>query len=142
MSLLSDAERDQVRASLAAMSAPVRLVFFTQSLGCESCGPTRRILDEIVPLNEHLSIEEYNLVLDGEKAAEYAIDRVPAIAVVSGGEDTGIRFFGAPSGYEFVSLIEAIVLASSKDSHLTEASRSLIASVTGPVHLQVFVTPT
>jgi hypothetical protein len=54
-----------------------------------------------------------------------------------------MRFFGAPAGYEFMSLIEAVILAGTEDSGLDAASRALIAShVTEPVNIQVFVTPT
>jgi hypothetical protein len=54
-----------------------------------------------------------------------------------------MRFLGAPAGYEFMSLIEAVILAGTSDSRLTPDSRELIsAHVTGPVDIQVFVTPT
>ena len=140
---LSDTDREAVREALAEVVNPVRLVFFTQSLGCETCLPTRQILDQLVELSEHVTIEEVNFVLDKEKVAEYGIERVPAIAVV-GERDAGIRFYGAPFGYEFMSLIDAIRLTSSGDSDLSEESRALLAGVTDerPLHIQVFVTPT
>jgi alkyl hydroperoxide reductase subunit AhpF len=53
-----------------------------------------------------------------------------------------MRFFGAPSGYEFMSLIEAIIIAGGDDSGLKPESKELIAGVTKPIDLQVFVTPT
>ena len=80
-------------------------------------------------------------MLDKEKVAEYGIDKVPAIAL-AGEHDTGIRFFGAPSGYEFVSLVDAIGLASRGESGLSEESRALVAAVDRPMNIQVFVTPT
>lgn len=138
---LSDADRLAVSEALADVVSPVRLLFFTQSLGCETCAPTRRILDQVAELNGHITIEEVNLVLDKERVSEYRIDRAPAIALV-GERDTGIRFYGAPAGYEFMSLLEAIRLASSGDSGLSEDSRALLAGVNEPLHIQVFVTPT
>jgi alkyl hydroperoxide reductase subunit AhpF len=42
---------------------------------------------------------------------EYGIEQIPAIAVV-GEEDYGIRFYGIPSGYEFTSLLNAILMVS------------------------------
>ncbi|HEY9462847.1 MAG TPA: thioredoxin family protein, partial [Vicinamibacterales bacterium] len=54
-----------------------------------------------------------------------------------------IRFLGAPAGYEFMSLIEAVILAGTSDSGLTPESRALVARhVTTPLEIQVFVTPT
>ena len=38
------------------MSSPVRLVFFTQTFGCETCGETKRLLDDLVTLNPLLSV--------------------------------------------------------------------------------------
>jgi len=141
MALLSDGDRHHVREALARMVDPVRLVFFSQSLNCETCLPTRQILDELVALSDKLTLEEFNLQIDREKAAEFGVDRVPAIVVTSG-ERSRIRFFGAPSGYEFMSLLDAVVLQSTGDSGLSEASRALLAEVLEPLHVQVFVTPT
>jgi alkyl hydroperoxide reductase subunit AhpF len=142
MALLSDADRMKLTEMLSEMTSDVRLVFFTQTLGCETCADAKRILDEVVPLNAHLSLEEHNLVLEGEEAAKYGIDRVPAIAVVGEQGDAGIRFYGAPAGYEFMSLIEAILVVSSGDSGLSPGSRALLAAVDQPTRIQVFVTPT
>jgi alkyl hydroperoxide reductase subunit AhpF len=66
---------------------------------------------------------------------------VPAIAVL-GARDYGIRFLGIPSGYEFMSLLDAILVASKGESGLSEASRAMLAGLESPVTLQVFVTPT
>ena len=41
---------------------------------------TRQILDELPPLSDKIAIEEVNFVLEKDKAAQYGIDRVPAIA--------------------------------------------------------------
>ena len=141
MSSLTDGDRKNIQAALSGMKAPVRLVFFTQTFGCESCPPTRQMLSELVSLSDKLTLEELNLVLDAEQVREYRVDRAPAIAVV-GTEDTGIRFIGMPAGYELVSLIDAIRLVSSGDSGLSEQSRALVAAVDAPLAIQVFVTPT
>jgi glutaredoxin-like protein len=54
-----------------------------------------------------------------------------------------MRFFGAPAGYEFVSLVEAVALAGADDSGLNEASKTLITEhVSTPLDIKVFVTPT
>jgi glutaredoxin-like protein len=64
---------------------------------------------------------------------------------MTGGEqsrDYGIRYFGIPSGYEFSSLIEDIMMVSSGQSGLSAATKEVLANLEKPVHLQVFVTPT
>lgn len=132
---------------LSSLEHDVHLLFFSRSVGCELCPDTRRILQELADASPRLSFQELNLVLDKDTAALYGIDEAPGIAVTGRGEDgtiwdPGLRFIGAPAGYEFMSLIEAIQLVASRESGLSEASRSLVASVTEPMRIQVFVTPT
>jgi alkyl hydroperoxide reductase subunit AhpF len=141
MPILSPSDADRVRAMLADLPNPVRLVFFTQTLNCETCEPTKQILGELAELSSQITVQEHNLLLEGDLAASFGIDRVPSIAVV-GAQDYGIRFLGIPSGYEFMSLLDAIQVASAGDSGLTEASRAMLAGLESPLSLQVFVTPT
>lgn len=141
MPILSASDAARVREMLASLPNPVRLVFFTQTLNCDTCEPTKQILGELAGLSGQITVEEHNFLLEAEAAAAYGIDRVPAIAVV-GARDHGIRFLGIPSGYEFMSLLDAIQLVSSGDSGLQPASRELLAGLAAPLALQVFVTPT
>jgi alkyl hydroperoxide reductase subunit AhpF len=147
MSLLSPHDQERLRQDFAAMTRDVRLLFFTQTFGCESCFDARRILDELPPLSNRIIIEEVNLVLDAARAATYGIDRAPAIVPVfldaSGVEqDSRIRFLGSPAGYEFLSLIQAVLLVGGRPSGLGEASRRKLAAVERPMSMQVFTTPT
>lgn len=129
------------------MTRPVRLLFFTQTLGCETCHLTQQVLNELPPLSDRISIEEVNFVLEGEKAAQYGVDRVPAIAVTYQDDDeikdSRIRFLGTPAGYEFISLIRAVLLAGgARPPDLSDAARSRVAAVDRPTTMQVFTTPT
>ena len=129
------------------MTRPVRLLFFTQTLGCETCHLTHQVLHELPPLSDWISIEEVNFVLEGDKAAQYGVDRVPAIAVayVDGDEvkDTRIRFLGTPAGYEFISLIRAVLLAGgARPPDLSAAALTRVAAVATPTTMHVFTTPT
>jgi alkyl hydroperoxide reductase subunit AhpF len=149
MALLASADQEKLRQVFTEMSQTVRLLFFTQTIGCDTCLETRQILDELPPLSDKISIEEVNLVLEQDKAKEYGIDRAPAIAILRGRngdgaglDDSRMRFLGAPSGYEFMSLVQAILLAGGRASTLTEASRAKLAGVDRPLNLQVFTTPT
>src|SRR5688500_7605867 len=107
MALISPSDQARLREDFAKMTRPVRLLFFTQTLGCETCLQTRQVLDELPPLSDMITIEEVNFVLEGDRAKQYAVDRVPAIAVTYvDGEpgtirDARIRFLGTPAGYEF-----------------------------------------
>lgn len=143
MALLSEQDRQTVRTQLAGITHQVTLVLFTQTIGEPETAPlAKQILGEIAELSDRVAVEEANLVLDRERAAQYGIDRIPAIVLLRGGEDTRMRFLGAPAGYEFMSLLEAVMAAGTGDSGLSESSRALIAQhVTGPLDIKVFVTP-
>ena len=147
MSLISPADHQKLREAFAEMKRPVRLLFFTQTLGCATCPQTRQIVDELPPLSDKISIEEINLILDAEKAKAYGIDRAPSIALLEQGDggaerDSRIRFVGAPAGYEFISLVQAVLLVGGAESALSDASRQRLAAVDKPIVMQVFTTPT
>ena len=147
MALIGPADQARLREDFSQLTKPVRLLFFTQTLDCETCLHTRQILDELPLVSDKISIEEVNLVLEKDKAAQYGIDRAPAIAVLAqdpSGEshDSRIRFLGAPSGYEFISLVQAVLLVGGHGSSLTDEQRARLAAVDQAVTMQVFTTPT
>ncbi len=142
MALLQESDRQQTRQRLEAMRDPVVLVHFTQELECLYCRETRQLLEELAELSDKLTLEKYNFQINSEEAKTYAVDKIPATIVKTARKDFGIRYYGIPSGYEFASLLEDILMVSNGDSGLTEESRSLIAGIQRPVHIQVFVTPT
>ena len=143
MPLLSDQDRAVVSGHLAAIQTPVTILFFTQTIDApDTVLVAKQLLDEVVSLNDQISLEEVNFVLDRERATQFGIEGIPAVALLHDGEDTRIRFLGAPAGYEFMSLVEALILAGTGDSGLTAESKALIAeNVTGPTDILVFVTP-
>ena len=147
MALLSPADEQKLRDAFNEMTSPVRLLFFTQSLECEMCPQTKQILDELPPLSDKITIEEVNFVLERDRASRYGIDRVPGVALErldgdGNGTDARIRFIGTPSGYEFISIVQAVLLVGGKPPALSDENRRRIMAVNQPVHLQVFTTPT
>jgi alkyl hydroperoxide reductase subunit AhpF len=146
MGLIAPADQEKLREAFAELTRPVHLLFFTQALDCESCAQTREILDELPVLSDKIIVDEMNFVLEKDKARQYGVERVPAIAVTYEDDgvqrDSRIRFLGAPAGYEFVSLIQAVLLAGGRESHLSDESRAHLAAVDKPVTMQVFTTPT
>jgi glutaredoxin-like protein len=141
MSLLREKDRQVIRERLRSMVNPVKLVHFTQSLECESCGPTLKLLRELTSLSDKLSLEELNLVLDRERARQYGVDKAPATVVV-GARDNGVRIYGLPAGFEFPVLLEAILDASGRPSQLSSETLARLAQLNRPVHLEVFTSPT
>jgi alkyl hydroperoxide reductase subunit AhpF len=147
MSLISAADQARLREEFEKMTRPVRLLFFTQSLGCETCPITKQILDELPPLSTKIAIEEVNFVLEGDKARQYGIDRVPAVALAwldgDAWQDSRVRFLGAPAGYEFLSLVRAVLLVGGgRAPDLSDESRARLAALDTPITMRVFTTPT
>jgi glutaredoxin-like protein len=141
MGLLNERDRREVQKQLAALTGPVKLVNFTQELACQYCRETELLLREVSELSDKISLEIYNFQLDKEKAAQYKVDKIPA-TVVEGTKDYGIRFYGIPLGYEFVTLLEAIKDVSRGSTELPAEAKAVVAQIQQPVHLQVFTTPT
>jgi alkyl hydroperoxide reductase subunit AhpF len=147
MSLLSPADQEKLRGAFGEMTRRVRLLFVTQTIGCETCLQARQILDELPELSDQVSIEEVNLILEGDRARQYGIDRAPGVALLfedeSGAvQDSRMRFLGTPAGYEFISLVQAVLLAGGRPSALSDATRERLAALEKPVVMQVFTTPT
>lgn len=141
MAILRDVDRDAIRKELAGLTGPVKLINFTQELECQYCKETGEIIRELTQLSDKLSSEYYNFITDKEVVDKFKVDKIPA-TVVMGQEDRGIRFYGIPSGYEFISLLEDIRMVSSGNPGLTPKTIEILGKLQNPLHLQVFVTPT
>lgn len=143
MGLLSDSDTVVLKQHLAAIDTPVSLVLFTQTFGGSESGPVaKQVLDEIAGLNDKISVIDKNFVLDTDDRAKYGVEREPTIVVLRNGEDTRMRFLGAPTGYEFVPLVESVLLAGTGNLELEPTSVARIAAVTAATEIKVFSTPT
>lgn len=141
MAHISETDQDYIRTKFNEMDKPVKLVYFTQKFECDHCQITNELLNELAGLSEKISLEVYDLVGDVDKVEQYAIDEIPAVVIV-GEKDYGIRFYGAPAGYEFSSLIEDIIDVSNRTTSLSEETKESLAQLKQAVHIKVFVTPT
>lgn len=143
MALLSASDEAVLKQHLAAIDTKVSLLLFTQTIGGSEGGPVaKQVLDELALLNDKIEVVEKNFVLDTEDRAKYGVAAEPAIVVLRDGQDTRMRFLGAPTGYEFVPLVEAVLLAGTGTAELEDATLSKLAAVSSPVDIKVFSTPT
>ena len=120
---------------------PVRIVMFTQEIECRFCSDTKQLVQELANLSDRISVEVYDFVSDSEKAKEYGIEKIPALAII-GKKDYGVRIYGIPYGYELQTLVEAVINVSKGTTNLSEKTKAILADVKSPVHIQVFVTLT
>jgi alkyl hydroperoxide reductase subunit AhpF len=142
MALITDEVAAQLKPELERMPAPVRLAVFSQALADPESEQVRRLVEELAALDPKLTAESYNFVLDTEKVKALGIARIPAIAILGADKDYGIRFYGLPSGYEFGTLVDAILDVSTGQSGLSDPTRAALKELSRPVHIQVFSTPT
>jgi glutaredoxin-like protein len=141
MAIISENDKEIIKKELAGLTGPVKLINFTQEIECQYCRETNSLLQEIAELSDKISVNTYNFITDAEMTSKYKIDKIPA-TVMMGSEDKGIRFYGIPSGYEFVTLLDTIKMVSAGDSGLDLKTKELLGQLKMPVHLQVFITPT
>ena len=143
MALLSPQDEATLTDHLSVLSIPVQLVLFTQTIGGSETGAiAKQILNEVAALNPKITVVEKSFVLDTEERSKYRVDKAPAIVILSDDVDTRMRLYGAPTGYEFVGLIEAIIVAGTGKIELEPETMKWIQAVDKPTHIQVFSTPT
>jgi alkyl hydroperoxide reductase subunit AhpF len=144
--LLNEQVIDQVKKVFAQMKEPVQLLFFGLRENCDYCAEARQLLEELAAVEDKLGVTVYDLQDNTDVAAQFNVDKAPAIVVAAKDGDQivnyGVQYAGIPSGHEFGVLINDILLVSGRDSGLSEAVRDFLKHLEKPLHLQVFVTPT
>jgi alkyl hydroperoxide reductase subunit AhpF len=145
--LLNDNVTGQVRKVFdQQLAQPVEVLFFGKQADCDYCDDTQQLVQEVVDLSEKLGMSAYDLEQDAEIARQYNVDKTPGL-VIAGRDgdkiiDYGIRYAGIPSGYEFGSLIQSLVLVSGRESGLNPKTRQALKELKKPVNMLVFTTPT
>ena len=127
----------------------VTLKLFSQSTSrlfvpgreCPSCLQTQQLLEELSSTSPLLELETIDFYNHPEVAREYGVERIPA-TVITRGQASGVKFYGLPSGYEFVTMIEGIIATSQARPPLSADTRKRLRLVDQDVHIQVLVTPT
>jgi alkyl hydroperoxide reductase subunit AhpF len=143
MAFLQERDREAVRQEFEKLTGPVKLVVFSQELAAaDLCRQNEQLVREVAELTDgKATVEVLNLAIDRERAEAYGVDQVPA-TVVEGARDYGLRFYGIPSGYEFGNLIDAMIVASTGETELSDETKTSLGELTEPVEIKVFSTPT
>lgn len=144
--LLNTEISNQVKEAFKQLDQEVEVLFFGRQEGCEYCDQTLQLIEEVTNLSGKLFMTVYDVDVNADEAAKFNVDKTPGL-VITGREgdqlvDFGVRYAGVPSGHEFSSLIQDIILVSGRDSRLSDQTREFLSNLTEPVSLQVFVTPT
>lgn len=144
--LLNEQIVSQIQSVFAKMKEPVEILLFTSKENCDYCEDTRQLLEELVAIDQRLSLALYDLQADADVARHFRVDKAPGIVIAAKNGDQvtdfGVQYSGIPSGHEFATLIQGILLVSGRDSGLSAQARDYLKKLEKPLHLQVFVTPT
>lgn len=143
MAMIDEKDREIIRNMFSEqMQGKAYIRFFNSNENCDHCDDTKSILEELTELSENIDLQ---IVDSGntEEVNRYGVDKYPAIVFVKDdGTDTGVRFYGIPSGYEFSTLIEDIIDIANDKTALTQATIDALAKIDEDVTITVFVTPT
>lgn len=136
----------QIQQVFEGIQEPVHVLLFTSKANCDSCDEARQLLEEVIALNDKLEIRVYDIDQNQDLASRFNVTNAPGIVFAAkDGDDVknlGIQFSGIPSGHEFNTLINDILIVSRRDSGLDAKTREYLKNLDKPLHLQVFVTPT
>ncbi|MBI3953494.1 MAG: thioredoxin family protein [Chloroflexi bacterium] len=157
MPVLTDKNKADLKSRFdKELVGPVTLRHFTQRIsqlvlpgaagaaqsaqGSQVLRQTREILEEMAATApDKIKVEVYDLVADRPKLAEYQVARIPCTLLDSAGR---ARYYGIPAGYEFTTIVQAIVDASQGHTPLREPTLKALAQLDQDINLKVFVTPT
>lgn len=148
MAIMNDATRKKVRDIFAKelQDSLEIMLFHDQGAGDQEqfTDATREIIGELAALADgKVSVRDLAIQENAELVQQYGVDKFPALVFLDGqGRDRGMRFYGAPVGYEFMALLEDIVDLSKDLTRLSDAVRDQIKAIQKPVVIQVFSTPT
>ncbi|MCS6806903.1 MAG: thioredoxin family protein [Acidobacteriota bacterium] len=153
MMLLSERDKKRLESFFRSkLVRPVRLLLFVQeqfllwtewSQPCQFCRETKELVETLSQLSPLIQAEIHDFDREQEVAERYQVDKIPALIVTAQGEDqTGVRYYGIPAGFEFTSLVEDIMDVSRGTTDIDAQVRQRIGAITTPTHIQVFVTPT
>lgn len=127
-SVLAELERDvAVSLELGPASTPVTLLA-AGGREVDTGAETLRLVEAVCALGERVRLD----VVEHEERGPW-----PQLTI-----GKGLVYRGMPLGYELTALVYAIVEAGRPAPTLSDDSRARLATLTRPVELRVYVTPT
>jgi alkyl hydroperoxide reductase subunit AhpF len=136
-------EQRAVREHLATLERPVELALVTGpeptpvpgSHEPDFAGQTLALLEELAALSDLVTVSVH-------ESPAFGAELFPAVCVLRGGEDAGLRYYGLPWGYELTSIVGACVAAGRAESDLRPESVEALSLLQSDLSVDVFVTPT
>ncbi|MEN6379805.1 MAG: thioredoxin family protein [Methanofastidiosum sp.] len=139
--VMSDADKTEIKKFLTNMDDKVEILLFTSESGCFSCSKTETLMKELDQLSDKITLKVYDADKNRDMTTKYNIELFPAIIII-GKEDYGIKHYGFPGGKEFMPLLETIVESSMPRPQTSESLTKKLNTISNPVEVKIFVTPT
>lgn len=151
MAILSDSIREQVAERFQSrLQRPVELrlylkpgsgrLILPQGLGCPTCDDARRLVEELVSLApERLTLTVVDVTAETPPPE---VEDIPFLTAGRPGEPHRIRFLGAPAGFEFGTLVEALEELGGAEREVQPETVEALQALDTDVELMVFTTPT
>lgn len=148
MAFLDDNIRGQVSDALAGLQHDVQMIVYKGGQvvvpGQDAAGEqeaTLQLLREVADLNDHVEVVERSIPGD-EDAQALGITRAPTTLFRRKGTSrSNMRFAGIPSGYEFTTLLETLLMLGTDELEVTPTLET-VKEIDDDISLQTFVTPT
>ena len=110
---------------------------------------TEALLNEVAELTDRIHLRIVNPRTDPAEVAAYGVELDPAVILERRVDESNVRvptgrvrMYGLPSGYEFMTLLDAVTAVSRTTPKLRPETIAALNRVVDPIHIQVFVTPT
>jgi len=122
---------------------PVTLLYYTPDVPSAATRAERQMLEEIAAAHAGAGVTLRVLAdrWDAAREATVGIARTPAIVPI-GARDYGIRYYGAPEGYEQETFEAVLRAVDSGESDLSASTKARLRGLTTPLHLEVLHAPT
>ncbi len=136
---LPEDQRTALASYLAEFKDVVPVHLFTKSGRNEAYAEfARNLMRDIVRLTDKITLTEHRD--DDAASATFAVEHFPTLLVDP--EKHSIRFTGAPAGEEGQAFLHALMMVSTANSHLSPGAREILAELSEPRRVKVFVCPT
>jgi len=118
--VLNDQIVKQIEEAFAGVQEPVQVLFFGSKDNCDYCNETKQLLEEVIALNDKLELSIYDVREHADVANQFNVTNAPGIVIAAKDnaevKNLGIQFSGIPSGHEFSTLINDILIVSKRES--------------------------
>jgi len=134
--------KSQLQNLFSSLKGEVDIIFASSENNLEECQEVKSLLDEMNKLTSILIVKVLDEKKDEAEVKSKKIEFFPCLLMSPKGHSPLLEYYGAPSGHEFQTFIQAIISFSKNQSELDKDIIAKVKEIKDNVTLDVFVTPT